>query len=154
MAFEWIPLIKDINTLIKDLGGLVRNNSKTKDLLLRELKLNIKSFEDAYRSKMDFDRMTDLLSNHQIRMAREAGFSFNSIKRGNIQPVHIKDDRNKRYINKDCDWLFKNVDEKIEELIRLKKYHTTLEGQAHLNISLKFSNLFFKLRLLADFILN
>ena len=154
MAFEWIPIIKEINTLIKDLGGLAKTNNKTRDLLIRELKLNIKSFDEAYKSKINFDKMAELLSNDEIKKAREAGFSFNKIKSGTVKAVHIKDERNKRYESKDCDWLFKNVDEKIEEIKRLKQYHNTLEGHGHLNISLKFSNLFFKLKLLADFILN
>lgn len=152
MAIEWFGIVKEIPSLLKDLGKLIKNNRRTKDLLLRELKLNIKSFETAFKSKANYDKLAELLSNDKIKEARNESFNFNNIKKGKIELKHVRDERNKRYIGKTCEWLFKNIDEKIEELKRLKKYHSTLENIDQTNISLQFSNLFYKMKLLIDFI--
>ena len=51
MAWEWLINIKNIADIVSSLGELVKNNKATKDLLIRELKLNIKSFETAQKTK-------------------------------------------------------------------------------------------------------
>jgi len=153
MAWEWLSSIKDIAGIVASLGEVIKNNRATKDLLLRELKLNIKAFETAQKNKkIDYERLLELLKNERIQKARESRYTFSTIKRGNIESKHIKDDRNKRYVGKNCEWLFKNIDEKIDDFRNQKQYHGSLNGVEKTSIALQFSNLFYKMKLLADFI--
>jgi hypothetical protein len=109
MAWEWLASIKDIAEILGSLGELVKNNRAKKDLLIRELKLNIKAFETAQKNKIiNYDKLLELLKNEQIQKARETRYTFSTIKRGNIESRDIKDNRNKRYEGKNCEWLFKN----------------------------------------------
>lgn len=96
--------------------------------------------------------MLELLKNEKIQKARESRYSFSTIKRGNIELKQIKDDRNMRYVDKNCEWLFKNIDEKIEDLRNQKQYHGSLKEIEKTSIALQFSNLFFKMKLLVAFI--
>lgn len=153
MALDWISIIKNIPELVSSLGGLIKNNRATKDLLIRELKLNIKAFETAFKNNtIQYDKLIDLLKNDTIKQARKDRFQFSSIKSGEISKNHIKDPRNSKYLGKDCSWLFKNIDEKIEDLRQQKDYHGTLHSIEKTNIKLQFSNLFYKMKLLAEFI--
>jgi hypothetical protein len=153
MAFEWLSSIKDITDLITSLGEVINSNRATKDLLLRELKLNLKAFQTAQKSKeINYDQLLKLLHNEEIKKARTAHFSFMTIKKGNIETKHIHDERNVRYKTKNIEWLFKNIDEKIEDLRNQQQYHESLQRIERTNISLQFSNLFYKMKLLADFI--
>lgn len=153
MAFDWLSVIKIIPDLVGNLGGLVKYNRATKDALIRELRLNIKAFNTAFKNKkIDYDKLVDLLQNDAIKTARKSRFTFNSIKSQSVKKQDIKDNRNLRYAGKDCDWLFKNIDEKIEDLRIQKQYNGSLNQLENSNISLQFSNLFFKMKLLADFI--
>lgn len=153
MAFDWLSGVKDLARLISSLGNLVKNNRAMRDLLIRELTLNIRAFHTAQKSKeIDYDKLLGLLSNEQIKKARENRFTFGTIKKGIIETTHIIDNRNTRYMGKDCEWLFKNIDEKIEDLNIQKKYHGSLNKAEGSNIPLQFSNLLYKMKLLADFI--
>jgi len=153
MDWEWLSSIKDIADIVASLGEIIKNNRAAKDLLLRELKLNIKAFETAQKNKkVDYDKLLELLKNEKIQKARESRYTFSTIKRGNIELKQIKDDRNKRYVDKNCEWLFKNIDEKIEDLRNQKQYHGSLKMIEKTSIALQFSNLFYKMKLLADFI--
>ena len=153
MAYEWLSGIKGIAAIVASLSEVIKNNRATKDLLLRELKLNIKAFETAQKNKIvDYDKLLELLKNEKIQKARESRYTFSTIKRGNIELKQVKDDRNKRYIGKNCEWLFKNIDEKIEDLRNQKQYYGSLEEINKTSIALQFSNLFYKMKLLADFI--
>lgn len=153
MAFDWIAIIKAIPDLVTGLGGIIKNNKATKDTLIRELKLNIKAFHTAGKTKkVNYDKLLELLQNDAIKNARKQRFTFNTIKFGKIERHHITDERNLRYQGKDCDWLFKNIDEKIEDLRIQKQYHGSLNSIENSNIALQFSNLFYKLKLLAEYI--
>lgn len=153
MAFDWISVIKIIPDLVGNLSGLVKNNRATKDALIRELRLNIKAFNTAYKNKkINYDKLIELLQNDAIKTARKSRFTFSSIKPNEIKKSDILDSRNFRYEGKNCDWLFKNIDEKIEDLRIQKQYNGSLNELENTNINLQFSNLFFKMKLLADFI--
>ena len=103
MAWEWLINIKNIADLVSSLGELVKNNRATKDLLIRELKLNIKSFETAQKTKtIDYDKLLALLKNEKIQKARESRFTFQTLKKGAILLKHVRDDRNTKYIGKNC----------------------------------------------------
>ena len=115
MAFDWLSGVKDITELMSGLGNLVKNNRAIKDLLIRELRINIKAFKTAQLSKkIDYDKLLDLLKNEHIKKARESRFTFQTIKRGTLEDSHIRDNRNNRYIGKNCEWLFKNIDELLK----------------------------------------
>ena len=97
MAFEWLSSIKNITEIVGLLGELAQNNRATKDLLIRELRLNLKAFETAQKNKnINYDKLLLLLKNERIQKARESRFTFQTLKKGVIESKHIKDDRNKR----------------------------------------------------------
>lgn len=152
MAITWFAAVKEVSGLFKDIGGLVTKSNATKKLLLSEVELNLKQFQNAYKTKATYDRLIEVLSNARITKAREDAFIFSTIKAGKIKESHIKDPRNKRYIGEDCEWLFINIADKIEELKGLKKMNGTLEGITTMNVPLQFSNLFYKLKLLVTFV--
>ncbi len=123
MAWEWLSSIKNITELATSLGELAKNNRATKDLLIRELKLNIKAFETARKDQsINYDKLLVLLKNERIQKAREVRFTFLTVRKGVIETSHIRDDRNKKYVGKSAEWLFKNIDEKIEDLRNQKQY--------------------------------
>ncbi|WP_298115857.1 hypothetical protein [Flavobacterium sp.] len=153
MAIEWLSVLKSIPELLSGLSGIIKNNRAIKDALVRELRLNIKAFETATKSKkVNYNKLLDLLHNEAIQAARKERFTFNSIKPGKIEEEDIKDNRNLRYIGKDCNWLFRNIDEKIEHLRIQKSYNNSLDDLENTNIALQFTNLLYKLKLLADYI--
>jgi len=153
MAIDWLTVATGISGVLTSLGGLVKSNRARKDLLIRELKINIKAFKSALKSSnINYDRLLDFLENDQIKIARGEKFTFPSIKNGQIAIIHVKDPRNIKFVGKDCGWLFKNIDEKIEGLRKLKKYYGSLNNVGGINVALKFYNLFFKMKLLSDFI--
>lgn len=152
MAIGWFAAVKEVSGLFKDIGRLVTKSNATKKLLLSEVELNLKQFQNAYKTKATYDQLIEVLSNARITKAREDAFIFSTIKAGKIKESHIKDPRNKRYIGEDCEWLFINIADKIEELKGLKKMNGTLEGITTMNVPLQFSNLFYKLKLLVTFV--
>jgi hypothetical protein len=154
MAIAWFAAVKEVSGLFKDIGGLVTKSNATKKLLLSEVELNLKQFQNAYKTKATYDQLIEVLSNARITKARENAFIFSTIKAGKIKESHIKDPRNKRYIGEDCEWLIINIADKIEELKGLKKMNGTLDGITTMNVPLQFSNLFYKLKLLVAFVRN
>jgi hypothetical protein len=153
MAWNWLTDIKDIADILTSLGKLVKTNRAMKDLLIRELKINLKVFETARKGNdINYDKLLDLLKNERIQAARESRFSFLTIKSGNVLEKDIKDQRNMRYAGRSCEWFFKNIDEKIEDLRNQKSYFGSLNSAEKSNIGLQFSNLFYKMKLLAEFI--
>ncbi|HKZ66162.1 MAG TPA: hypothetical protein VJ111_07400, partial [Chitinophagaceae bacterium] len=65
---------------------------------------------------------------------------------------HVFDDRNKKYIGWDTEKLIDKVDEKIEELKNIKKMNGSSVENVKNNVSLMLSNLYYRMKLLADFI--
>src|SRR6185369_14321055 len=101
---------------LKDLVTFLNKESKTNDVLkkqvIRELRDNLNIFSNAYKNNNSPDVMIDLLSNEAIKN----NFKFKRIKAGNIEPYHVVDDRNKKYIGWDAEKLTDKIDEKIQEL--------------------------------------
>ena len=54
MEFEWIVIFKELPILIKDLGGMTKRSRATKNLLLSELKNNLKQFENAKKISLTY----------------------------------------------------------------------------------------------------
>ena len=153
MALDWIIIFKELPKLIKDLGGLINNSRATKNLLLSEVKNNLKQFENAKKVSLTYDELIKILSNEKIIEARRTGFVFSLIKIGTIQSKHIKDKRNNRYKGKDCEWLFVSMSDKIDELKKLQSQRS-LNNLKELNIGRQLSNLLYKMKLLTQFLNN
>ena len=96
--------------------------------------------------------MIDMLSNEAIKKAVGENFKFNKLKAGNIEPYHIQNDRNKKYIGWDAEKITDKIDEKIEELKNIKKMNKDSVEKVKNNISLMLSNLYYRMKLFADFI--
>ena len=153
MNLEWL---KTGMGPLKDLLSFLNIEGKTTDVLkkqvIRELRNNLNIFHNAYLNKVSPDIMIELLSNEAIRKAIEENFKFRKLKPGRIEPYHIRDDRNKKYIGWEADKLIDKIDEKIEELKLIKKMNGGSVAAVKNNISLMLSNLYYRMKLLADFI--
>lgn len=153
MNLEWLKT--GIGPL-KDLLTFLTKEGKTSDVLkkqvIRELRNNLNIFHNAFLNAVPADVMIEMLSNEAIKKGVEANFKFKKLKPGSIEPYHVFDDRNKKYIGWDAEKLVDKIDEKIEELKNIKKMNKGTTIGVKNNVSLMLSNLFYRMRLLADFI--
>lgn len=150
---EWIKL--SISP-VKDLIAFLHKKSKTNDVqkkqLLIELRNNLNVFSNGFINESPYDTVIDLLTNDAYQNAIKENFPFRRLRAGKIQSAHIKDDRNKKYQGWDSEKLYDKIDEKITELKNIKKLNKgSVEGVKN-NIPLMMSNLYFRMKLLADFI--
>jgi hypothetical protein len=141
---------------LKDLVTFLNKESKTNDVLkkqvIRELRDNLNIFINAYKNNNSSDVMVDLLSNEAIKEAIKNNFRFKKLKAGHIEPYHVFDERNKKYIGWDCEKLVDKIDEKIQELKNIKKMNGNTVDNVKNNISLMLSNLYYRMKLMADFL--
>jgi hypothetical protein len=141
---------------LKDLLSFLHKESKTADVIkkqvIRELRNNLNIFHNAYLNNVSPDVMIDLLSNEAIKEAIKANFKFRKLKAGKIESRAVNDDRNKKYIGWDAEKLVDKIDEKIEELKNIKKMNSNSVEKAKNNVALMLSNLYYRMKLLADFI--
>ena len=153
MQLEWI---KAGISPLKDLITFLTKEGKTNDIqkrqVLRELRDNLNIFHNAYLNNISQDVMIDLLSNEAIKEAIKQNFKFKKLKSGEIASKHIHDDRNRKYVGWNVERLIDKIDEKIEELRLIKKMNGGTVANVKNNLSLMLSNLFFRMKLLADFI--
>jgi hypothetical protein len=153
MQLEWLKT--GIGPL-KDLLSFLLKESKTNDTfkkqLIRELRNNLNIFHNAYLNNVSQDVMIDMLDNSAIKDAIKNSFKFKKLKPGKIEAKYIHDDRNKKYIGWDADKLMDKIDEKIEELKNLKKMNGNSVMKVKNNVSLMLSNLYYRMKLMADFI--
>ena len=153
MQWEWLKTgitpLKDILTFLHKEG---RTNDVLKKQLIRELRNNLNIFHNAYLNDVQPDVMIDLLMNDAIKEAIKNNFKFKKLKAGVIEPYHVFDDRNKKYIGWDAEKLTDKIDEKIQELKNIKKMNGNSVEKVKNNISLMLSNLYYRMKLLADFI--
>ena len=150
--FDFInPTINVLKELIPFLSEKSKTENITKRLVLRELRDNLKVLIYAYEKKADVDKVIDRLNNAAIKDAMKSGFDFNKIRKGKITDDLIKEERNKKYTGWSCEQLFDKVDEKIEELRLIKSLYFNLD-ESHKNMTLIIGNLYFRMKLLADFI--
>lgn len=141
---------------LKDLLSFLHKEGKTNDILkkqiVRELRNNLNIFQNAFLNNVSAEVMIDMLSNDAIKKGVEGNFKFKKLKPGSIEPYHVFNDRNKKYIGWDAEKLIDKIDEKIEELKNIKKMNGGDIKTVKNNISLMMSNLFYRMKLLADFI--
>jgi len=153
MNLEWLKT--GIGPL-KDLINFLSKEGKTSDVLkkqvIRELRNNLNIFHNAFLNEVPADVMIDMLSNENIKKAVDHNFKFKKLKPGSIEPYHILDERNRKYQGWDAERLVDKIDEKIEELKAIKKMNNNSVEKSKNNISLMLSNLYFRMKLLADFI--
>lgn len=150
---DWIKL--SISP-VKDLIAFLHRQSKTSNIykkrLLIELRDNLNVFNNGFKNNVPYDNLVDLLSNEAFQHAIKENFAFKKLKSGKIEAQHIKDERNKRYIGWDAEQLIDKIDEKITEIKNIKKMNNGSLKQVKNNIPLMMSNLYFRMKLLADFV--
>lgn len=153
MEWEWLKT--GIGPL-KDLVTFLNKESKTSDILkrqvIRELRNNLNIFHNGFMNNVSQDTIIDILSNEMIKDGIKGNFKFKKLKPGKIEPYHVYDERNKKYTGWDADRLVDKIDEKIEELKNIKKMNGGSVEKVKNNISLMLSNLYYRMKLLADFI--
>lgn len=143
---------------LQDLIGFLHKKSQTNNVhkkqLIKELRNNLNVFRNGFLNKASFDAIVELLSNEAFNDAIKSNFSFKKLKGGKITNDQIKDERNKKYEGWDAERLSDKIDEKIVELRNIRKMNGGSFANVKNNISLMISNLFFRMKLLADFILS
>jgi len=153
MQTEWLKTgigpLKDLLTFLNKEG---KTNDVLKKQIIRELRNNLNIFHNAFLNEVSADVMIDLLSNEYIKKGVENNFHFKKLKAGRIEPYHVFDERNRKYIVWDAEKLVEKIDEKIEELKNIKKMNKNTVKKVKNNTSLMLSNLYYRMKLLADFI--
>jgi len=153
MNLEWLKTgigpLKDLLTFLNKEG---KTNDVLKKQVIRELRNNLNIFHNTFLNNVSSDVMIDMLSNEAIKDAIKDNFKFKKLKAGCIEPYHVFDDRNKKYIGWDGEKLVDKIDEKIEELKIIKKMNGNSVEKVNNNVSLMLSNLYYRMKLLADFI--
>lgn len=150
---EWIKLsISPVKDLIAWLHGESKTSNIYRKQLLIELRNNLNVFSNAFKNNVPYDTLIDMLSNVAIQEAIKANFAFKKLQAGKIAANHVRDDRNKRYIGWSTEQLVDKIDEKITELKSIKKMNNGTVNNTNNNIPLLMSNLYFRMKLLADFV--
>lgn len=153
MHWEWLQ--SGLGPL-KDILAFLNKEAKTNDIhkkqVIRELRNNLNVFHNAFINGVSQDVLIDMLDNECYKEAIKASFKFYKIKPGSIEPYHINDERNRRYQGWDAEKLLDKIDEKIEELKLIKRMNNGSVNGVQNNITLMLSNLYFRMKLLADFI--
>jgi len=153
MEMEWIKLsISPVKDLIAFLNKKSKTNDVQKKQLLIELRNNLNVFSNGFINESPYDTVIDLLSNDAYQNAIKENFPFRRLRAGKIHSNHVKDERNKKYISWDAEKLSDKIDEKITELRTIKKLNKGSVIGVKNNIPLMMSNLYFRMKLLADFI--
>ncbi len=153
MNWNWVEAaVSPLQQLIGFLHKKSKTNDVTKKQLIMELRDNLNVFRNGFIHLVSYDRIIDLLSNHAYRNAVKENFSFKKLKPGVILEKHLRDERNNRYKGWTAEKLMDKIDEKIQALKNLKKMNGGSVENIKSNISLKLSNLFFRIKLMADFI--
>ncbi len=153
MEWEWLKTgIGPLKDLLTFLNKESKTNDVLKNQLIRELRNNLNIFNNAFRNNVSADVIIDLLSNDAIKEAIKNNFKFRKLKTGKIRSQQIVDDRNKRYLGWDAEKLTDKIDEKIEELKNIKKMNGGTVSKAKNDVPQMLSNLFYRMKLLADFI--
>ena len=153
MNLDWLKSgIAPLDNLISFLHKQSKTNDVLKKQVLMELRNNLNIFKNAFLNEVSPDTIIDLLSNEAIQEAVKNNFAFRKLKAGSIEPYHVYDDRNKKYIGWTAERLTDKIDEKIVELKLLKKMNNGSVAQLKNNVPLMISNLYFRMKLLVDFI--
>lgn len=141
---------------LKDLLAFLYKKSKTNDVhkkqVIIELRDNLNVFKNGFINQAPYDQMIDLLQRGAIQSAIKENFSFKKLRPGIIKPEFIYEERNKKYSGWSAEKLVDKIDEKIVDLRNIKKMNQNSVKEVKNNIPLMMSNLYFRMKLLADFI--
>ncbi len=141
---------------LKELLAFLYKKSKTNDVhkkqVLIELRDNLNVFKNGFLNQSPYDTIIELLSRDSIQAAIKENFSFRKLRHGTLPASAIYEERNKKYVGWTAEKLVDKIDEKIVELKNIKKMNGGTVQNARNNISLMISNLYFRMKLLADFI--
>ncbi|PZF71247.1 hypothetical protein [Taibaiella soli] len=153
MQLEWLKAgLGPLKDLISFLQKKADTNDVHKRQVIRELQNNLNVFKNGFLNNVAYDTLIDMLSNDAIKQAITANFNFKKLHLGKIEAHHVYDERNKRYVGWSAEKLLEKIDEKIEELKNIKKMNNNSVANVRNNISLQISNLYYRMKLLADFI--
>ena len=153
MTWSWLTsTFPPLQQLISFLQKASKTNDVLKKQVIIELRDNLNLFKEAYEQTATYDNLIDLLSNDAYRNAVKENFSFRKIRNGKIEKRHIKDERNNRYLGWTSEKLLDKIDEKIQALKNLKKLNSGSVEKINTKVTLKISNLYFRMKLMADFI--
>ncbi len=117
-----------------------------------ELRDNLNMLSNGFLNQTSYDVMIDMLHNEAIRQAVSKNFAFRKLKPGTLQLSHIHDERNRKYQGWNAERIVDKIDEKIVELRNLKKMNGGTVSGLRNNLTLMMGNLYFRMKLLADFI--
>jgi hypothetical protein len=141
---------------LKELLAFLYQKSKTNDVhkkqVIIELRDNLNVFKNGFLNQSPYDTMIDLLCRDAIQAAIRENFNFKKLHGGTIQASVIYEERNKKYAGWTAEKLVDKIDEKIVELKNIKKMNRDSVKEVRNNISLMMSNLYYRMKLLADFI--
>ncbi|MBX3253114.1 MAG: hypothetical protein KF862_03145 [Chitinophagaceae bacterium] len=143
---------------LKDLIGFLHKKAQTNNIhkkqLIKELRNNLNVFKNGFLNNSSYDNIIGLLSNNAFQEAVKNNFTFKKLKEGKIELVHIYDERNKKYTGWSAEQLADKIDEKITELRNIQKLNGGSVKGVKNNIALMVSNLYYRMKLLASFILT
>lgn len=150
---EWIkPGVSPLTDLIAFINKKSQTNDVLKKRLLMELRNNLNLFKNGFLNRTPYDNVIDLLSNEAIQDAIKSNFPFRKLKGGVVLAHHVHEERNKKYQGWTAEQLVDKIDEKIVELKNIKKLNGGSIKDVRNNIPLMMSNLYYRLKLLAEFI--
>ena len=152
-----LKIILEITNVLTKLISKYSSSKKESDimnkLLLMELQANIRSFENAKKAgKVNYDKLVSQLKVTEIMNGIKQGHDFKSMRKGTVQQADVVEKRNNRYVGENMEYLFEGIRKKIGDLKDLKKHYSTFEKVPKSNVTLKFSNLFFQMKLIVDFL--
>jgi len=141
---------------LKELLAFLYKKSKTNDIhkkqVIIELRDNLNVFKNGFLNRSPYDTMIDLLSRDAVQAAIKENFAFKKLHGGTIGVSIVDEERNRKYVGWTAEQLVDKIDEKMVELKNIKKMNRGSVRGARNNISLMMSNLYFRMKLLADFI--
>lgn len=155
MEMEWLKSgITPLRDLIAFLNKKAQTNNIHKKQLIKELRNNLNVFSNGFLNNSSYDTIIDLLGNDAFQDAVKNNFTFKKLKSGKIEMHHVHDERNKKYIGWNAEKLADKIDEKITELRNIKRLNSGTVKEIKNNVALMMSNLYFRMKLLADFIMS
>ena len=150
---EWLQAgIGPLQELVSFLQKKTKTNDIQKKQLIMELRNNLNVFKNGFLNQVSYDVIIDLLSNEAVQQAVKRNFPFKRLRAGRIKGAIIHDERNHKYLDWTADQLVEKIDEKMVELRNIKKMNRGSVHGVKNNIALMMSNLYFRMKLLADFI--
>ena len=150
---DWLNAgIAPLKELIAFLHSKTKTNDVQKKQVIMELRDNLNVFKNGFMNDVSYDTIIDLLNNDAIQQAVKENFPFKRLRSGTIPEKLIYDERNKKYAGWTAEKLIDKIDEKIAELKNIKKLNNGSVITVKNNIALMMGNLYYRMKLLADFI--